>query len=132
MFLTGQWRGLLARSATCKPHGLAVQNDKILYSCTASHQVKFLSSNEIVVGSGEQGRKYGTRDGTAHTARLTQPTGITVVGNTLYICDSAESSVLQCSGTGGLAKFHKHLGIMLNAFHVHTGEKNTHWRKLYQ
>ena len=88
------------------------------------YQVKFLSSNEIVVGSGEQGRKYGT----ACNSRLTQPNGTTTVANTLYICDSAESSVLQCSGTSGLVKFHKHLGIMLDAFHIHTGDTNTHCR----
>lgn len=80
--------------------------------------VSHLVINQIMLflAPGSQVGKYGP----TKTSSLAQPTSIAVLGKSIIVCDTAQSSVLMCSPTQGLVKFYKNLGKMLNAFNIHT------------
>ena len=79
----GEKTVILPRSQACQPHGLSIFKGDIIFTDTASHQVKLVklsSPGQIspLIGSGLTGRRYGP----SSVARLTQPTGIVSVGGT--------------------------------------------------
>lgn len=116
---TGQKETLIPSTDACKPHGLAILNNELIYSDPVSHQVKKYSSEQpdvVLIGSGSTGRKYGP----AKSASLTQPTGLTVVGKTIFLCDSAEASLLTCSPTEGFTEFYSNLYQYYSAYDIHT------------
>ena len=48
---------------------------------------------------------------------------VCTIGKAMFICDSAESSLLLCSGVEGCVKLYDNMGKIYDSYNIHTGEK---------
>ena len=94
---SGRGRAVLLNS----PWDLAVSNAKLYIAMAGSHQlfVADLETSELrlFAGSGAE----GLVNGSAQSAALAQPSGLTVDGNTIYFADSETSSIRSIGIAGG-------------------------------
>ena len=77
---------------------------------------------QILIGNGHPGRNYGP----AKNASITQSSGIHVDSKNIYICDTAESSVLLSAPTSSIVKFFQNSNDFYAAYHIHAGKDDTH------
>ena len=70
---------------------------------------------KVLIGDGHKGRSVGP----ARSCLLSQPTGIMISENNIYICDSATNRVLLCARTAGTVKLYEHFGKVYDAFNIH-------------
>ena len=70
----------------------------------------------IVAGSDGNARCYGP----AMKSSFTQPTGIAMENNSIFICDTGNNSVLLVANCHAMAIFLENIGNLYDVFSIHT------------
>lgn len=87
----GSWP--LSTARLCSPWDLAVRDGVLYVAMAGSHQIWRISIDEdlaeIFAGDGAELH----RGGEAHTAAFAQPSGLAVIGDTLYVADAESSTI---------------------------------------
>ena len=110
------------KSDTCgKAHGLVVENDNIFFSDTEYKVIKCIKDGEVFTIAG-QASTDGYQDG--KTGLLSQPTGLCLDNNTIFLIDTATSSLRTIVPVNGIITFLKNLNKLGLVFHFSNDSQN--------
>ncbi len=115
---------LLLQSNDHNTYGIGIWKGHLVFSDPKSHQVKILNdqkTTQVLAGTGKCGRSFGY----SSSAHMTQPTGMVVCGNTIFVVISAEGSVFLITGITGIVNVLNSLKDLNDAFMIHTDESVT-------
>jgi len=75
------------------PWGLALKGESLYISMAGSHQIWRLQLTTGKIGSYAGSGREGLKDGPLQTSRFSQPSGLSIHGEWLYVADSEDSSI---------------------------------------
>ena len=98
-------------------HGVAVRGDRVYFTDRQGRKVCKLESETVSVVAG-CGRE-GSTDGSASNATFSQPTGICIEQDSLFVTDSAVGSVRMITQTSAMCKFLEQINLLYRVYGVH-------------
>lgn len=117
--LTRQQELVLANGTTTIQcvHGVAVHGEKVYFTDRQARKVYQLENENVsvIAGCGQE----GSADGSSRNASFSQPTGICIEQETLFVTDSAVGSVRMITQTSAMCGFLKQINLLYRSFGVH-------------
>lgn len=98
-------------------HGVAIHGEKVYFTDREAHKVCKLENEKVsvIAGCGLE----GSADGSSRSATFSQPTGIYIEKETLFVTDSAVGSVGMITPTSAMCKFLEQINLLYRCFGVH-------------
>ena len=103
-------------------HGLAKVNDTIVFTDSFARKIKCMfpdGSTSTIAGDGNNQRSYGS------SASFAQPTGVCAEGSSIFVVDSAVSSVALVTKVDGARLLLMQLGRLYDAMSIHVQTPDT-------
>ena len=118
--LQTQQRELLLANGTSTlqcAHGVATNGEKVYFTDRQARKVCMLENEKVsvIAGCGQE----GSADGSSRNATFSQPTGICIEQETLFVTDSAVGIVRMITKTSAMCKFLEQVQWLYRTFGVH-------------